>query len=332
MGKRTQPKVGGQSDRRIRIVHRALAELKLDPKNPRVHSPRQVRQIARSIKAFGFNIPILVDAIGKVIAGHGRLLACQLLGWTEVPTISLDHLSEAQARAFMIADNRLTENSAWDDRLLAEQLRDLSELELDFNLEVTGFEVGEIDLRIESLSSPAPNDSADDLSEVSLGPPVTRVGDEWTVGKSRVHCASALEAAAYAALMQGEQALMVFSDPPYNVRIDGNVSGLGKQRHREFAMASGEMSEFEFTRFLLSAMSLFARHSVSEASQGQFTYQLGDMYAWGPLKATIASASPSKDRHWGFARATCPIRVPFGPSEGSRINGTRVAQVCRSAT
>ena len=100
MGKTTQPKFGSQSDRRIRIVHRALAELKLDPKNPRVHSPRQVRQIARSIEAFGFNIPILVDATGKVIAGHGRLLACQLLGWTEVPTICLEHLSKAQARAF----------------------------------------------------------------------------------------------------------------------------------------------------------------------------------------------------------------------------------------
>src|ERR1700677_5322816 len=94
---------------RFQITHRPISELKLDPKNPRAHSQRQVRQIARSIEAFGFNVPVLVDAKGKVISGHGRILACQLLGWTEVPTIRLDHLSEAQAKAFVIADNRLTE-------------------------------------------------------------------------------------------------------------------------------------------------------------------------------------------------------------------------------
>jgi DNA modification methylase len=263
-GRRTGPEVGTHSNPRIRIVNLPVARLILDPMNPRLHSPRQVRQIARSIEAFGFNVPILIDANGKVIAGHGRILACQLLGWTEVPTISLDHLSQAQARAFMIADNRLTENSVWDDRLLAEQFRALSVLDLDFSLEATGFDMGEIDLRIEGLNSPIPGDQdpADDLSAVPSGPPVTRTGDIWALDDSRVHCGSALEAAAYDALIQDEQAQMVFSDPPYNVRIDGNVSGLGKKHHREFAMASGEMSESEFTRFLVRAMSLFARHSV----------------------------------------------------------------------
>jgi ParB-like chromosome segregation protein Spo0J len=142
---------GKHSNRRTQIVYRPIAGLKLDPMNPRIHSPRQVRQIARSIKAFGFNVPVLIDADSKVIAGHGRILACQVLGWTEVPTISLDHLSEAQARAFMIADNRLTENSVWDDRLLAEQFQALSVLDLDFSLEATGFDMGEIDLRMEGL-------------------------------------------------------------------------------------------------------------------------------------------------------------------------------------
>ena len=106
-----------------------LRELKLDQANPRLHSPSQVKQIGRSIEAFGFNAPVLIDRDGKVVAGHGRILACKLLGWTEVPTICLDHLTEAQARAFMIADNRLTENSTWDDRLLAEQLQELSLLD-----------------------------------------------------------------------------------------------------------------------------------------------------------------------------------------------------------
>jgi ParB-like chromosome segregation protein Spo0J len=119
-----------------------MIDLKLDPRNPRAHSSKQVRQIARSIETFGFNVPVLIDSKLQLIAGHGRIMASQRLGWTEVPTICLDHLTEAQAWAFMIADNRLTENSVWDDRLLAEQLKDLSLLDLDFSLEVTGSTTG----------------------------------------------------------------------------------------------------------------------------------------------------------------------------------------------
>src|ERR1017187_1742240 len=173
------PKPSGGDSGGIRIVFRQIVELELDPRNPRAHSPGQVRQIARSIEAFGFNVPVLIDAKRKVIAGHGRIMACKQLGWTEVPTISLEHLSEAQAKAFMIADNRLTENSVWDDRLLAEQLKELSVLDLDFSLEATGFEMGEIDLRIEGLNSPDEADGADDLSDLPTGPPVTCVGDLW---------------------------------------------------------------------------------------------------------------------------------------------------------
>lgn len=254
------------NDRRrsgIKIVVYPIRELSPDPRNTRSHSPKQIRQIADSIKAFGFNVPILIDRNKRILAGHGRVLACELLGQTEVPTICLDHLTEVQARAFMIADNRLTENSTWNERLLAEQLMELSVLDLDFNLEATGFMMGEIDLRIEGLNSAEHDDqdSADDLSVVPSGPPVTRGGDTWIVGENRVHCGSALDGAAYVTLMGNERAPMVFSDPPYNVRIDGNVSGLGKKRHREFAMASGEMSEFEFTHFLVSAISLFGRWS-----------------------------------------------------------------------
>jgi len=135
----------------LKVIYRPIKELRPDPANPRVHSKKQIRQIANSIETFGFNVPVLVDADLNVIAGHGRLLACRELGWTEVPTLRLDHLTPAQARAFMIADNRLTEIASWDDRLLAQQLKDLSLLGLDFDIEVTGFETGEIDLRIASL-------------------------------------------------------------------------------------------------------------------------------------------------------------------------------------
>jgi ParB-like chromosome segregation protein Spo0J len=135
----------------LTITYRRLDELRPDPANPRVHSRKQIRQIANSIEAFGFSVPVLIDRDGKMIAGHGRLLACRELGITEVPTLCLEHLTPAQARAFAIADNRLTEIAQWDDKLLAEQLKDLSLFGLDFSIEVTGFEMGEIDLRIASL-------------------------------------------------------------------------------------------------------------------------------------------------------------------------------------
>jgi ParB-like chromosome segregation protein Spo0J len=126
----TQPK----SPHQQLIVSRAIAELTLNEHNPRVHSPRQIRQLADSIKTFGFNGAALIDREGRVIAGHAHILACQQLGWTEVPTIGLDHLSADQARAFMIADNRLTEISTWNERLLAETLRELSVVDFDFSL------------------------------------------------------------------------------------------------------------------------------------------------------------------------------------------------------
>jgi DNA modification methylase len=249
----------------LKIEGCRISELKLNPQNPRIHSPRQIRQIARSIEAFGFNVPVLVDSELNVIAGHGRIFACQQLGWSEVPIIRLEHLTEAQARAFTIADNRLTENSIWDDRFLAEQLHELSLLDLDFSLEATGFEMGEIDLRIEDLNpeEKSAGDPADSPSAASLtGPPVTRPGDLWLLGQHRVLCGSALDPKAYATLMQNAKAAMVFTDPPYNVHIEGNVSGRGAIHHREFAMASGEMSPAEFTAFLSRSLSLLARHSA----------------------------------------------------------------------
>jgi ParB-like chromosome segregation protein Spo0J len=147
-----QPVRRGQSRRaKLRIVYRQVETLKLDPGNPRVHSKKQIRQIANSIRVFGFNVPILIDRHNNVIAGHGRLLACRELGIAEVPTLRLDHLTPAQVDAFMIAVNRLTEIGSWDDRLLAQQLKDLSLLDLEFSIEITGFEMAEIDLRIASL-------------------------------------------------------------------------------------------------------------------------------------------------------------------------------------
>lgn len=253
----------------LRLVTRSLKEISADARNPRQHSSRQITKIARSIETFGFNVPILIDRNGQVVAGHGRLLAAQKLGWEEVPTIALEHLSEAQAKAYRIADNRLTEISEWDDRLLAEQLKELSLVDLDFSLEAIGFEMGEIDFRIESLDvSGGPNgekDPADDLPEVPAGDPVTKVGDLWLLGRHRLVCGNALEEDDLAKLMDGRKAAVVFTDPPYNVPIDGHCTGLGTVRHREFAMACGEMSEAQFTTFLTRAMERLAAHSEDGA-------------------------------------------------------------------
>ena len=176
---------------RVAVVYRPIAELKLDPRNPRRHSPRQINQIAGSIKNFGFNVPVLIDASLNVVAGHGRIMAARVLGLSDVPTISLEHLSEAQARAFKIADNRLTDNSVWDDRLLAQQLKELSILDLDFNLEVTGFEVGEIDLRIQGLECDGEaNNAAEAIPAATADPPVSCEGDLWALGKIECYAAT----------------------------------------------------------------------------------------------------------------------------------------------
>jgi ParB-like nuclease domain len=201
------------------IIYRRIAELKPDPANPRRHTKKQIRQIADSIKTFGFNVPILVDHDGKIIAGHGRYEAARLIGMTEVPVLCLDHLPAAQARAFMIADNRLTDRSGWDGRLLAEQLRDLSLLGLDFEIKVTGFEVGEIDLRIASLEKPPRK------KEPPALPSLSRVGDVWMLGRHRVLCGDALDPAVLIALMdtaliEKERAAILFTDP---VHVDAIV-------------------------------------------------------------------------------------------------------------
>jgi DNA modification methylase len=248
------------------VAYRRIEELKPDPANPRCHTRKQVRQIAESIKAFGFNVPILIDRYGNIIAGHGRWLAGREFGITEVPTLCLDHLTPAQARAFMIADNRLTEISVWDDRLLARQLKELSLVGLDFDIEVTGFEMGEIDLRIASLDDPAQAeaDPADVVPEIPATP-LSKLGDMWLLHRHRLLCGSALDSPVFAALMGEERAATAFIDPPYNVRIDGHAGGLGAIHHRPFPMVSGEMARPEFTAFLGEAFRNLAAFSVDGA-------------------------------------------------------------------
>jgi hypothetical protein len=246
----------------LEVTYLRTTSLKPDPRNPRVHSDKQVRQIAQSIESFGFNVPLLIDDQQQVIAGHGRLLAARKMGWDKVPAIKLSHLTESQRMAFLIADNRLTENSSWDERMLGEQLKILSELKLDFDLEAIGFEVPEIDLLIDGLNT-VPEADPDDLLPAVSESAVSVSGDLWQLGKHRVLCGNSLVAASYERLMDGAKADLVITDPPYNVVIDGHATGLGKIHHREFGMASGEMSAAEFTDFLRKAMLAARDNSIA---------------------------------------------------------------------
>jgi DNA modification methylase len=199
-----------------------------------------------------------------VIAGHGRILAALQLGRIEVPTISVDHLSESQVKALQIADNQLTKNATWDNRLLAEQFKFLAESELDFSLEVTGFTTAEIDLHIEGLTAISEDeDPADSLPE--QGPSVTKPGDFWVLGRNKVGCGNALEENSYATLMHDLKADMCFIDTPFNVPIQNFVSGLGAIRHQDFGMGCGEMSVPEFISFLVRVFRLVAGYSVEGA-------------------------------------------------------------------
>jgi DNA modification methylase len=248
---------------RLQVTYLPISSLKLEPRNPRVHTRKQVQQIARSIQAFDFNIPVVVDADLRLIAGHGRVLACQLLGWRDIPTIRLDHLNPAQAKAFAIADNRLSETSVWNDRLLAEQLQELSVLDLEFDLEAIGFDMGEIDLRIEGLGDEESEVvTSNEPPSAPSGPAVSSLGDLWVLGRHRLLCSNALDAASYEILLEAKPANLIFVDPPYNVPIQGHATGLGAVHHREFLMASGEMSSSEFTTFLTNVCSLLALNSV----------------------------------------------------------------------
>ena len=251
----------------LQIVYRCVTDLKPNPNNPRVHSKKQVRQIAESMRTFGVIVPILADAGSRIIAGHGRLQAAILLGLQAVPVITLGGLTDAQVRAFMIADNQLTLNATWDECLLAEQFKALAAVELNFSLEVTGFEVPEIDSFIENASpaSKGADDPADLIPAETNKPRVSGEGYLWTLDKNRVLCADATQPFRYAELMQGNKAAAMISDPPYNVHIDGHATGLGKTRHTEFPMASGEMSPSEFTDFLASALTAMTASCIDGA-------------------------------------------------------------------
>lgn len=245
------------------IEYLFLDALKAYPRNARSHSKKQIRQIAESISQFGFTNPLLIDSHNMILAGHGRLAAAKLLGMTQLPCVRLDKMTTEQKRAYVLADNKLALNAGWDEELLGLEFQELLNIELDFDIGVTGFSIAEVDSLIDGLNpeeASAPEEEW--LPEIVEGPPVTQLGDVWDLGGHRLVCGDALSPEVCAVLMNGELAQMVFTDPPYNVPIHGHAGGLGSVRHREFGMASGEMSSPQFTAFLETAFQNLVNNSI----------------------------------------------------------------------
>ena len=312
-----------------------LEQLRPWPRNARTHSRKQIRQIAESIRTFGFTNPVLIDGEGMILAGHGRVEAARQLGLSTVPCLRIEHMTAEEKRAYVIADNKLALNAGWDEETLAAELEVLLETDLDFDIEVLGFEPGEIDLLVEAPEPTEPGDPADECLPELQGPVVTKPGDLWMLGEHRILCADAREPGAYHRLMKDELAEMVFTDPPYNVPVDGHVCGTGRIRHREFAMASGEMSAAQFTQFLRTVFGHLVTHTSDGAihfvcmdwrhmsellAAGEAVYsELKNLCVW--VKDNGGMGSFYRSRHelvFTFKSGTAPHINTFGLGESGR--------------
>jgi len=247
------------ANRRLDIEYTKIGKLFPDPRNARTHSKRQVTQIAQSISAFGFTNPILADPEGNLIAGHGRLRAAKELDLGEVPVIKLSGLSEPQKKALRLADNKIALNAGWDTEVLKLELADLSLPNVDIDLGLTGFSTGEIDVVLADSEDPD-----DEVIPAVPENPRVQLGDIWQLGEHRVACGDGRDPEfLHQVVGEGASIDCAFLDPPYNVKINGHANAKG--RHREFAMASGEMNEAEFRSFLTETLNACAKISRSGA-------------------------------------------------------------------
>lgn len=240
-----------------------------------------------SITEFKFTNPVLLDENNEIIAGHGRYLAAQKLGLTEMPAIKLLYLNEAQKKAYRIADNKLTENGKWDFDLLKVEFQDIESLNFECSLDITGFDIGEIDVILDgSLADKEVklDEKANSVPFIAEDEIVSKDGDIWQLGNHRIICGNSLEKSVYEKLLEDKKADMIFTDPPYNVKVEGHVCGNGKYHHKEFAMASGEMSENEFQEFLTKNFTLLKEFS----KDGSLHYICMD---WRHIKEIINAGS-----------------------------------------
>jgi DNA modification methylase len=320
------------ADPKIEMV--PVAGLRPYAGNARRHSKKQISQIAESIQRFGFTNPVLVSDDGEILAGHGRVRAAQEIGLQIVPTVRLSHLSAAERRAYILADNKLALNAGWDADLLATELQAL--VDLDFDVELTGFSLAEIDLVLDDARERSTQEVApeDEMLEPPLQP-VTQRGDVWILGRHRLLCGDAREARNLSLLMTGERADLIFTDPPYNVAIDGNVCGLGRVKHREFAFAAGEMSDGEFTEFLRQTLGPAAnacrdgaiafvcmdwRHMGELLQAGKDVFsELKNLCVWNKTNGGMGTFYRSKhELVFVFKVGTAPHTNSFGLGETGR--------------
>jgi DNA modification methylase len=305
-----------------------IDSLRPPARRPRAHSKTQIRQIANSIEAYGFNTPLLTSDELRVHVGIGRWEAAKLLGLERVPIVKLSHLDPIQLRAYAIADNKLTLNSEWC-RDLALEIQDFIDVDLD--VAKLGFLEAEIDFILDAAQEAAPglNHGPEDDIRSSGGLAITKAGDLWIAGRHRLLCGNALTASGFNRLMQGERADLVFADVPYNVPIHGHVTGHGRVRHREFAMATGEMSASAYTSFLRGTFSNVIecskdgaiaficndwRHMVeiSEAASGVFG-ELKNLCIWNKTNGGMGSFYRSKhELIFVFKVGTAPHTNTFG--------------------
>jgi hypothetical protein len=264
---------------RLDVQYRPLSELRLCPTNARTHPKRQIEQIAKSIARFGFVNPVLIDAAGEVIAGHGRFLAAKKLGLDEIPTIALPHLSETERRALRLADNRIALNSGWNGEVLKAELETLSASELSFDFDSLGFSSAEIDLTLAAPLDGEPEIAPDVAADTRVRP-----GDIWEAGPHRIGCGDARNPAFLSRVMNGALADVAFLDPPYNLSVLQQATTRGA--HREFLMAAGEMSAVEYAAFLQDSFTA----AVACSRAGAVHFVCGDWRHLQEMLGALGSA------------------------------------------
>ncbi|MEG3126078.1 DNA methyltransferase [Sphingomonas sp. GB1N7] len=310
--------------RNLVVTHRPVASLRIYDGNARQHSKAQLKLIGKSIDEFGWTNPVLIDEDGLILCGAGRHAVAVARGMASVPTIVLAHMSEAQKRAYIIADNKLAEQSSWSKSLLRQELLGL--VELGYDCELTGFSTLEID-QVISLGDDKDDAIDDDVHLPDQATPVSRLGDIWHIGKHRLIVGDARDTEVYARLLAGERAELIFTDPPYGCAIENNVSGLGQVRHKNFLVGAGEVSLPEFGATLLRpAFRCMAAHAqpgaiafvcsdwraapyVHDAAQGIFLEQK-NLIVWAKTNAGMGT----------FYRSAHELIHAFKVSPGAHIN------------
>lgn len=266
---------------KVQVEYLSLNAVKNYHRKLRKSSKKQLEKTQRMIHECGYMPPTVIDKDKCIVIGEYFVEAARKMGLEEIPTISVEHLSEQQIRTLRIAYDRISEEAVWDPKMLAEEFRELEITFPDIDLSCTGFEVAEIDIMLNMSSS---DDEGDDVPLPAEGPAVIKLGELWQLGEHKLYCGDSLFKESYEVLMAGEKAQLCFTDAPYNVKIDGHVGNSGKIKHREFVQGSGELSSEEFKKFLLTAH----KHMAENSADGTVIFSCID---WRHLREILSAGS-----------------------------------------